>query len=183
MDGASAVSSPLARWGLIPAVLVPLWFSGARLLTDTAGTLSIILALTLAPAMLVVTVLALRLPGRRRDAETSQPVRPSPRAAVLLVLSWVCGVVFGATVPDIGQGASSVSVALLGEQAAGLSAAISNPAGILMLLCAAMALGFAVVDARRAEAGPLGPVDDDAVLAAYGYTFMDDPAETAPRSH
>lgn len=175
MDGQGPVRSVLVRFGWLPALLVPAWFSGARLLTDSAGTLSLVLALTAAPALVITSLLTLWLPPRRRHHQTGAPVLPSPRAAVLISASWALGLVFGLTVPDLGDGAASVLTVLLGEQREGLSAAVSNPAGILMVFCAAMALGLALVDARRDALGPPEPIDDEAVLRAYGYSFMDDP--------
>ncbi|MDO5492790.1 MAG: hypothetical protein Q4F53_04155 [Nesterenkonia sp.] len=172
----------VVRFGLLPAVLVPIWFSGARVLTDSAGQLSVVLALTAAPAMIVVYLLTLHLPGRRRRHDTGEPVRPSTRALALLTASWVFGAIFGASVPDLGPGAASVVTVLAGDGARGASAALSNPAGILMLFSAAAALGTAVFDARREESGPPAPIEHETVLHAYGYGFMDEPAESSEPS-
>lgn len=166
----------LVRLGVIPAVLVPAWIAGARLLTDSAGQISVILGLTAAPVLVALHLLTLHLPGRRRHHLTAEPVLPSRRATALLTASWILGLIFGASVPDVGPGASSLVTALAGEGAAGLSAAVSNPAGILTLFCAVGALGCAVVDARREEAGPPEPIDEEAVLRAYGYGFMEETA-------
>lgn len=176
VDSSSSLSRAVARFGVVPAILMPVWFAGGRLLTDSAGTLSIILAVSAAPLLLVLHLSALWLPTRRRR-------RISPRAAAFLVASWVFGVSFGFTVPDLGEGASSVLVALAGEEVAGLSAAVSNPSGILMTFTAVLALGFSVVDSRRiAGATADEVVDEETMLRLYGYSFQDEQPSSLPES-
>lgn len=173
-SSASSLSRTVAAAGFLPAVAVPAWFTFSRLLTDSEGTLTAILAGTALPALVIVYLLAILLPRRWKPFETSKRGVISTRAAAFLVASWILGLIFGLTVPDFGPSASSLLVALAGPDLSGVSAAISNPTGILMAFCAAMGLGFSIADGRRAARDPQAAIDDDAVLDSYGYTFMDE---------
>lgn len=121
-----------ARIGWVLAVAVPVWLAGGRVLTDSTGDLTPVYAATLAPVLLVLSVVALAVPARR-------PARyPSVRACTILLLSWGCGIALGFTLPDTGAGASSVLGAWAGPGAEGAAAALSNPLGIIMLFMAVM---------------------------------------------
>jgi hypothetical protein len=97
-----------ARYGWVAAVLVPAWLACGRFLTGSAGDLTPVYAALGAPVMLVLSVVALAVPARR-------PARyPSARACTILLISWACGLALGFTLPDTGDGASSVLGALVG---------------------------------------------------------------------
>lgn len=133
-----------ARLGWVLAVVVPAWLAGGRLLTDSTGNLTPIYAATLAPVLLVLSVVALAVPARR-------PARyPSVRACTILLMSWGCGIALGFTLPDTGEGASSVLGAWAGPGAEGAAAALSNPLGIIMLF---MAIMGCVVSIRHSAHG------------------------------
>ncbi|MCY1159101.1 MAG: hypothetical protein MOP51_2126 [Citricoccus sp.] len=149
----------LRRWttriGWILAVAVPLWMAGGRFLTDSAGDLTGIYALTLTPVLLLLSVAALAVPRRR-------PGRyPSARSLGLLLIAWACGLGLGFTLPDTGEGASSVLGALVGPQAEGVAAALSNPLGIIMLFMSIAGCVLAVRDSSRADAARRSPSDED----------------------
>ncbi|XKH54146.1 hypothetical protein LG293_14005 [Citricoccus nitrophenolicus] len=121
-----------ARLGWVLAVAIPAWMAVGRVLTDSAGNLTPVYAATLAPVLLVLSVVALAVPARR------QARYPSVRACTVLLISWVCGIALGFTLPDTGEGASSVLGAWAGPGAEGAAAALSNPLGIIMLFMAIM---------------------------------------------
>lgn len=127
-----------ARCGWFFAVAVPLWLVGGRFLTDSAGSLTPVYAATLAPTLLVLSVVALAVPARRAAR------LPSHRACTVLLISWACGISLGFTLPDTGEGASSVLGAWVGPGAEGAAAALSNPLGIIMLFTAVMGCVLAV---------------------------------------
>lgn len=143
------------RAGWILAVAVPLWITGGRFLTDSAGDLTVVYALTLAPVLLLLSVTALAVPRRRPGRH------PSARSLGLLLIAWACGLGLGFTLPDTGEGASSVLGALVGHQAEGVAAALSNPLGIIMLFMSIAGCVLAVRDSSRADGARRAPSDED----------------------
>lgn len=133
-----------ARLGWVLAVVVPVWLAGGRVLTDSTGDLTPVYAATLAPVLLVLSVVALAVPARR------QARYPSARACTILLMSWGCGIALGFTLPDTGEGASSVLGAWAGPGAEGAAAALSNPLGIIMVFLAVMGC---VVSIRQSAHG------------------------------
>ncbi len=150
---AGTASSGLVVVGWVAAVAVPLWIAAGRFLTGTAGDLAFVWALTLAPVLLVLSVVALAVPSRRPAR------RPSVRSMVALGMSWVCGVGLGLTLSDTGAGASSVLEAWAGPEMTGVAAALSNPFAILMVLTAIIGCVLAVRDSR--PGGPSRVTDED----------------------
>jgi hypothetical protein len=143
------------RIGWILAVAVPLWMAGGRFLTDSAGDLTPVYALTLSPVLLVLSVVALAVPRRR-------PGRvPSARALGLLLIAWGSGVGLGFTLPDTGDGASSVLGALAGPEAEGAAAAFSNPLGIIMLFMSIAGCVLAIRDSSRPGGAQRSAEDED----------------------
>lgn len=147
------------RWGTaigwVLAVAVPLWMAGGRVLAGSAGALTPVYALTLAPLLLVLSVVALAVPRRR-------PGRlPSGRALGVLSLAWACGIGLGFTLPDTGEGASSVLGVLAGPGAEGAAAALSNPLGIIMAFMAVAGCVLAVRDSARPDGARRSPADED----------------------
>lgn len=139
--------------GWAAAVLVPLWIAAGRFLTGTAGGLAVVYALTLAPVLLVLSVVALAVPAARPAR------RPSVRAVVALGIAWLCGLGLGLTLPDTGEGASSVLEAWAGSEMSGVAAALSNPFAIIMVLTAIIGCVLAVRDSR--PGGPARVTDED----------------------
>ncbi|GAA1120850.1 hypothetical protein [Citricoccus alkalitolerans] len=134
-----------ARLGWVLAVAVPAWLAGGRVLTDSTGNLTPVYAATLAPVLLVLSVVALAVPARR-------PARyPSTRACTVLQISWACGIALGFTLPDTGEGASSVLGAWAGSDAEGVAAALSNPLGIIMLFMAIMGCVLSIRHSAHGE--------------------------------
>ena len=131
---AGTVAPAVAAVGWLCAVTVPLWVAGGRFLTGTAGDLAVVYALTLAPVLLVLSVVALGI-------------------------AWLCGVGLGLTLPDTGAGASSVLEACAGPEMSGVAAALSNPFAILMVLTAIIGCVLAVRDSR--PGGPSRVTDED----------------------
>lgn len=156
------------RLGWVLAVVVPLWLAGGRLLTDSAGTLTPVYAATLAPLLLVLSLVALGVPARR-------PARyPSVRACVILLISWVCGLALGFTLPDHGQGASSVLGAWFGPGAEGAAAALSNPLGIIMLFTAVMGCVVAVRHSGYGDgSGAPRDTDEDEAQGTGHYPLLE----------
>ncbi|MFB2571462.1 hypothetical protein [Micrococcus sp. IITD107] len=150
---AGTVPAGVALLGWVAALAVPLWVGAGRFLTGTAGDLALVYALTLVPVLLVLSVVALAVPGSRPAR------RPSVRAMVALGLAWICGLGLGLTLPDTGEGASSVLEAWAGPEMSGVAAALSNPFAILMVLLAAIGCVLAVRDSR--PGGPSRVTDED----------------------
>lgn len=143
------------RTGWCLAVAVPLWMAGGRFLTGSAGDLTPVYALTLSPALLVLSVVALALPRRG-------PGRyPSTRSLGLMLIAWASGLGLGFTLPDTGQGASSVLGALVGPGAEGAAAALSNPLGIIMLFMSIAGCVLAIRDSSRPDGARRSPDDED----------------------
>lgn len=153
-----------ARIGWVLAVAVPVWLAGGRVLTDSTGDLTPVYAATLAPVLLVLSVVALAVPARR------QARYPSVRACTVLLISWVCGIALGFTLPDTGAGASSVLGAWAGPGAEGAAAALSNPLGIIMLFMAVM--GCVVSIRHSAHGGGNGRSRDADEDEAQGTGFF-----------
>lgn len=160
-------ASTFRRWtsrcGWALAVAVPLWLALGRLLTDSAGSLTPVYAATLAPTLLVLSLVALAVPARRPSGY------PSSRACGILMISWGCGIVLGFTLPDVGEGASSVLGSWAGPGFEGAAAALSNPLGIIMLF---MAVLGCVVSVRHSAHGdgsgrPRDTEEDEAQGTGY----------------
>lgn len=86
-----------------------------------------------------------------RIAVTAQRGRRTGRAVwVALILSWVCAIGFGLTVPDNvgGELTSIISHAAGSQFSAEMSIALCNPLGILAFSLAFVALGFAIANGR-----------------------------------
>lgn len=152
-----------ARGGWILAVVVPLWLAGGRLLTDSAGSLTPVYAATLAPVLLVLSLVALSVPARR-------PGRyPSARACTVLLISWACGIALGFTLPDTGAGASSVLGAWAGPGAEGAAAALSNPLGIIMVFMAVLGCVLSVRHSAHGDGSgrPRDADEDEAQGTGY----------------
>lgn len=126
-----AVSAALS----IPmALLIPLWITAGRTLFGIEGNLVAIFAATAGPLLAVLMLVsAVRITvSATRYQNFGAPLRTS----FLLLAAWAAGGAFGFLVPDVGGSpgrTGSVMSALLGEEAAGISAALANPAGILTL--------------------------------------------------
>lgn len=136
------VSPTVARLGWVAAVLVPVWIAAGRFLAGTAGNLAVVYALTIVPLVLVLYVVSLAVPARRPAQ------RPSGRSMVALGLSWIAGLGLGLTLPDTGEGASSMVEAWAGPGASGVAAAFSNPLAIIMIFTAVVGCVLAVRDSR-----------------------------------
>ncbi|NUL47110.1 hypothetical protein F7P69_18165 [Cellulosimicrobium funkei] len=152
-----------ARPGWLLAVAVPLWLVGGRFLTDSAGSLTPVYAATLAPALLVLWLVALTVPARH-------PARyPSPRACTILLISWGCGIALGFTLPDAGVGASSVLGSWAGPGAEGAAAALSNPLGIIMLFMAVLGCVLSVRHSAHGDGSgrPRDAEEDEAQGTGY----------------
>ncbi|MDI3330886.1 MAG: hypothetical protein QJR09_09170 [Micrococcus sp.] len=143
------------RVGWVLAFAVPAWMAGGRFLTDSAGALTPVYALTLAPVLLVLSVVALAVPHRRPGHY------PSARSLGLLLIAWASGIGLGFTLPDTGEGASSVLGALVGPEAEGAAAAFSNPLGIIMLFMSIAGCVLAVRDSSRPDGARRSPGDED----------------------
>jgi hypothetical protein len=143
------------RIGWILAVAVPLWMAGGRFLTDSAGDLTVVYALTLSLVLLLLSVVALAVPRGRPGHY------PSARSLGLLLIAWACGLGLGFTLPDTGEGASSVLGALVGREAEGVAAAFSNPLGIIMLFMSIAGCVLAVRDSSRPDGARRSPGDED----------------------
>lgn len=162
---AGTVPPAVVLLGWVAALAVPLWIAAGRLLTGTAGDLALVYALTLAPLLLVLSVVALAVPGGRPAR------RPSIRATVALGLAWICGAGLGLTLPDTGEGASSVLEAWAGPEMSGVAAALSNPFAILMVLLAVIGCVLAVRDSR--PGGPSRVTDEDDRQGTGHFPLMD----------
>lgn len=162
---AGTVPLAVVLLGWVAALAVPLWIAAGRFLTGTAGDLAVVYALTLAPLLLVLSVVALAVPGGRPAR------RPSIRATVALGLAWICGAGLGLTLPDTGEGASSVLEAWAGPEMSGVAAALSNPFAILMVLLAVIGCVLAVRDSR--PGGPSRVTDEDDRQGTGHFPLMD----------
>jgi hypothetical protein len=155
------------RAGWVLAVAVPLWMAGSRFLTGSAGDLTPVYALTLCPVLLLLSVVALGV-SRRRPGRY-----PSARSLGLMLIAWACGLGLGWTLPDTGEGASSVLGALVGPQAEGAAAAFSNPLGIIMLFMSITGCVLAVRDSSRPGGARRSPDDEDDYQGTGYYPVLD----------
>ncbi|GAA1321559.1 hypothetical protein ACFSWE_12620 [Leucobacter albus] len=141
--------------GLVLAV----WMSAGRWFFGIGGSLTwwYVPAIGLTYAVLLLWV-------GHRMAVTEQRGRRTGRAVwVALILSWVCAVGFGFTVPDnVGGELDSIISHASGSQfSAEMSIALCNPLGILAFSLAFVALGFAIANGREPR-----PEEDELLDAA-----------------
>ncbi len=97
--------------------------------------------------------------ARRLSITRTRGKRTSRSTLVSLILSWVCAIGFGLTVPDLAGGelVSILSLASGSTFSAEMSIALCNPLGIIAFALAIAALGFSYADARD----PKPEVDED----------------------
>lgn len=153
-------------FGWVLAVAVPTWLAVGRVLTGTAGAWSVVYALTLAPLLAALSVVALAVP-RSRTARY-----PSGRACGFLWSAWGCGALLGVFLPEVGDGASSVLEAWWGPELSGVAAALSNPLGIAMVFMTITAAVLAVRDSS--DRGRRRPADEDAYQGTGFYRVLGD---------
>ncbi|MBO0897158.1 hypothetical protein [Arthrobacter sunyaminii] len=148
---AAVFSAAAAALSLPMALLVPLWITAGRMLFGIQGNLVVIFAATVGPLMAILMLLSA---ARITVAAARRPRFGAPlRTSFLLLGLWLAGGAFGFLVPDVGGEPGqdgSVMSALVGAEAAGFSAALANPVGILTLGLTAALLVVSVRDDRRA---------------------------------
>lgn len=144
---ANAFRTLVAAASVPMAVLVALWVAGGRVLFGVSGQLTMLLALTLAPVLLVLLLLA----GVRTTATAAhyRPFAASARSSAVLACAWLASLGFGFTVPEFGPHGGSVMSRLFGEAALGMSTALCNPLGISSVGLAVAAVVLAYQDSRR----------------------------------
>ncbi|MFV0432707.1 MAG: hypothetical protein ACK5LO_01805 [Leucobacter sp.] len=149
-----------SRLVTIVGVVLALWMSVGRWAFGIGGSLTWWYLPTIG---LVYAALQIWL-ARRLRATRDRNRRTSRSTIVSLILSWVCAVGFGLTVPDLVDGGlvSILSLASGSAFSAEMSIALCNPLGILAFTLAIAALGFAFADARDPkpeEDEPDGPTE------------------------
>ncbi|NKX55639.1 hypothetical protein [Arthrobacter mobilis] len=144
---AGAFRTAVAAVSVPMALLVPLWAAAGRVLFGIGGQLTVLLAFTLGPVLLILLLLA----GVRTTATAAKyrPFAAPADTSAVLAGAWLAALGFGFTVPDFGARGGSVMSRLLGDSALGLSTALCNPLGILSLGLAIAAVVLAYRDARR----------------------------------
>lgn len=138
--------------GLVLAV----WMSAGRWFFGIGGSLTwwYVPAIGLTYAVLMLWI-------GHRMAVTAQRGRRTTRAVwVALILSWVCAIGFGLTVPDNvdGQLHTIIGAAAGSQFSAEMAIALCNPLGILAFALAFGSLGFAIANGREPR-----PEEDEAL--------------------
>lgn len=179
--GVSVKSVFVTVVGLVLAV----WMSAGRWFFGIGGSLTwwYVPAIGLTYAVLLAWV-------ARRMAITERRGRRLGRSVwVTLILSWVCAIGFGFTVPDNvgGELVSIVSHAAGSQFSAEMSIALCNPLGIIAFALAFFALGITIANGKDPR-----PEEDELLDAAYGEDGMvphplearasQESAQRAPRS-
>lgn len=159
--GVSVKSVFVTVVGLVLAV----WMSAGRWFFGIGGSLTwwYVPAIGLTYAVLLAWV-------ARRMAITERRGRRLGRSVwVTLILSWVCAIGFGFTVPDNvgGELVSIVSHAAGSQFSAEMSIALCNPLGIIAFALAFFALGIAIANGKDPR-----PEEDELLDAAYGEDGM-----------
>lgn len=126
--------------------LLALWMSAGRWAFGIGGSLTWWYVPTIG---LVYAGLSIWIAARVRITR-GRGRRTGRRTVVALVLSWVCAIGFGFTVPDR---AGNELVSVLGRLSGSafgdeMAIALCNPLGIIAFALAIFALAFAYVDAR-----------------------------------
>lgn len=133
------------RWIGLVGLLLALWMGAGRWLFGIGGELSwwYVPLITVGYALLQLWLVRRLRITRERGRRTSRST------IVSLVLSWLCALGFGFTVPDI-VGGELVSILshLGGAEWLEMSIGICNPLGIIAFACAVAAVAFAAADAR-----------------------------------
>ena len=165
-------AGPWRRWVLALtwplAVLCAVWIVAGRGLFGAAGSLTLIYALTLGPALLAVLGLAAHWAGR--DAARHATRATTPALAAVLPLTWALALIFGFLIPDRQDGrvVSGLSAAF-GDDLVGLSAGFGNTFGILTFVGAFACLILAWTEQRRSRLRQQGgPATEDEWLDAQG---------------
>lgn len=130
----------------IGGVILALWMSAGHWLFGIGGWLSWWYIATIG---LVYAALQLWLAGRLR-ATRDRGHHTGRATIVALILSWVCAVGFGLTVPNSidGELVSILSKAAGSSFSSEMSIALCNPLGIITFALTIASLAFAYADAR-----------------------------------
>jgi hypothetical protein len=142
----------------IVGVVLGLWMGAGRWLFGIGGELTWwYLPLIGAPFAILQLWTVRRL---RVAADRGRPARRAPYVA--LILSWVCALAFGLTVPDLVDG-ELVSIAghYGGQLWNEMAIALCNPFGIIAFATTIAALAFAFAAGREP-----GPTEDELLDAA-----------------
>ncbi|MGO3147497.1 MAG: hypothetical protein ACTIJ6_07440 [Leucobacter sp.] len=142
----------------IIGVTLAAWMSAGRWLFGIGGELT----WWYVPTIGLVYAVLLWWVGRRITVTRRRGRRTGRAVWVALILSWVCAIGFGLTVPDLVNGdlVSIVSLAAGSQFSAEMSIALCNPLGIVSFTLAFIALGFAIANGRDPRP------DEDAILDA-----------------
>lgn len=154
----------------IVGLVLAVWMSAGRWFFGLGGDLTnwYVPAIGVTYAVLIAAVAIRMSITHKRGRRTGRAVW------VALILSWVCAIGFGFTVPDnVGGELHSILSYAAGTQfAAEMSIALCNPLGIIAFTLAFIALGFAIANARDPRP------DEDALLDA-----LEDGGEVQMVSH
>ncbi|WP_051191861.1 hypothetical protein [Microbacterium luticocti] len=143
-------SLPGVLAGVVGVVLAA-WIAFGRALFGVAGSLTPVYALTLGLIYLLLHIFIAQ--ALVRTARRGLRVR---RATVgTLCTSWGCAVLLGLLIPDVTASGLQTIVSGASEPALGIAIGFANPAGVVMLVFAVIALVLARGDALgRADAPP-----------------------------
>ena len=140
-------SQHMSRVVGIVGVLMALWMSMGHWLFGLGGPLAwwYVPSIGLIYAGLMLWLAWFIARTKRRGRRTSRSTMVS------LILSWVCGVAFGFTVPNLVSGELHSIVSYFSGSAfsAEMSIALCNPFGIIAFALAIIAVAFAHVDGRH----------------------------------
>ena len=136
----------MGRITIIIGVILAAWMTLGRWLFGLGGELTLWYLPTIGLVYIAVTIWL----ARRMAVARSRGKRVGRGTIVALVLSWVCAIGFGLTVPDMvdGQLTSIMSAASGSAFSAEMSIALCNPLGIIAFTTLGISIAFAYADAR-----------------------------------
>lgn len=142
----------------IVGLLVAVWVGFGRVPFGVAGELTPVFALI---ALLIGTLQVFT--GRAVIVTARRGHRLGAWTVIIVAFSWVCGIVFGLTLPDLTATGLQTIATGPHQPALGFAIGVTNPAGILCIALSIASVAIANRDAR----GGRPKYDEDAILDAY----------------
>lgn len=134
-------------------VLLAAWVVFGRHLFGVGGELTLVYALTLGIAIVVLHAFA----GRAVVRTVRRGHHTRPATIGMLIASWGCGILLGLMIADVTPAGLQTILTGPNEPGLGIAIGVSNPLGIVMLVTSIVALALAVGDSK----GAATPAEED----------------------